>query len=357
MKRLILLSFVMWSVELSAQVVITQSQFPTAGTTIYRNVHNTPMEFDPGVPGPGNVWNYGGLNADTIITYSFIDPSTTPYTADFSNANLAIEVTQGFYAYFNVTNTIAEELGFAGDATALGAPISFDMMGKYNPPLTFMLFPSQLGTSFIDSSIILITLPGSVIQAPFDSVRVKRKTIRNSDFNAAGSLTVNSENWQNALRLHKTEVQIDSFFVKVGQMWMDASSIGFPPSTETQVNYEWYVNGQNFPVLVAYMNAIGDSATSLEFYATGTSKSKANQSVFSVYPNPASDFINISGNVSNVQEVVIYNTLGQKQNISYVIKNQQVEVALNELANGIYIYQVIGKNNKILSTGKFVVEK
>lgn len=357
MKRLILLSFVMWSVELSAQVVITQSQFPTIGTTIYRNVHNTPMEFDPGVPGPGNVWNYGGLNSDTVIIYNFVDPSTTPYASNFSNANLALEVDASLYVYLNVSNSIAEEIGFGGDATALGSPMSFNIVAKHNQPLTIMPFPSQLGTSFIDSSIIQTTLPGSVIQVPFDSVRIKRRIIRNGNFNAAGSLTVNSESWQSALRFHKVETQQDSFFIYSSTFgWQDASAL-VPPSTNTDVTYEWYVNGQNFPVLVAYMNTIGDSATSLEFYATGTSKSKANQSIFSVYPNPASDFINISGNVSNVQEVVIYNTLGQKQNISYVIKNQQVEVALNELANGIYVYQVIGKNNKILSTGKFVVEK
>lgn len=356
MKKIIILSFVMLGWELSAQVVLTQSNFPTAGTTVHRNIDTLKVEFDPGTAGNGNVWNYGGLNADSIAIYNFVNPSSTPYASDFPGANLAITVGNDLYGYLNISNSIAEELGFAGDGASLGAP-GVTFTAKYNQPLTIMPFPAQFGTTFTDSSRVVITLPGSAIGAPVDSVRVKRAINRNGSFDASGSLAVNAENWQNALRFNKNEVTTDSFFVYILGQWQDASGLGAPPSTSNSITYEWYVNGQNYPVFVAEMNAIGDSALSREFYVSGTSKSKASSTIFSVYPNPASDFLHFTGDLTGVQNIVIYNTLGQKQNTSFIIKNQQAEVALNGLSNGIYIYQIIGKDSKIISSGKFVVEK
>ncbi len=361
MKKLFILalSYSFLSLELTAQVVITQSSFPTAGSVIYRNVHKTRMEFDAGSPGTSNVWNYGGLNSDSIATYNFINPNSTPYASSFPGTNLALEIDSAFYAYMKIDNTSASELGFEGDAGSFGLG-GLNIRMQYNKPLTIMPFPSQYGTTFIDSCKGELRLPASAVgisQPGIDSVAIRRYIKRTGNFDASGSLTVNSENWQNALRLRKLEETTDSFFVKLFGTWTDASTLGASPTTENSLSYEWYVNGQNFPVLLADMNTIGDSALTLEFYAPGTAKSKFNANVFSVYPNPASDIIYFNGDMKNVQSVVVYNTVGQKLELNTVIRNNQAEISLNGLTNGIYIYQFIGKDNKIVCSGKFVVEK
>ncbi len=356
MKKLIVLSFIFISWELSAQVVITQSNFPTVGTMIYRNLDTTQVEFDPGTAGPGNVWNYGGLNSDSVLTFNFIDPNSTPYSADYPGSTLAVEMATDLYAFLSVSNAAAEELGFAGDAGSFGlngVTIKF----KYNLPLTMMPFPAQFGTSFVDSAWGEIRIPGSALGQPsIDSIALKRYVKRTANFDATGSLTINSENWQSALRKRIFEESLDSVFLKIFGNWADGSFM-VPPTSSTDLIYEWYVNGQNFPVLVATMNEIGDSALSRQFYAPGTFKSKSVHSVFTVYPNPASNVLYFTGNVANVQSVLVYNTLGQKQEAQFVIKNNQIEVFLNGLSNGIYIYQIVGKDSKIISKGRFVVEK
>ncbi len=356
MKKLIVLSLISLSWKLSAQVVITQSNFPTAGTTVSRNLDTLKVEFDPGTPGPGNTWNYGGLNSDTILTYNFLDASATPYVADYPGSTLALEMATDLYAYFSVTNTAAEELGFGGDAGAFGfsgTTIKF----KYNQPLTFMPFPAQLGTSFVDSASGEVRLPGSAIGLPsIDSVALKRYIKRTGNFDASGSLTVNTENWQNALRYKRLDESKDTVFLKIFGTWTEGSAF-VPPTTNTDLTYEWYVNGHSFPVLIATMNAIGDSALSREFYKPGTAKSKSSNLVFSVYPNPASNVIYFNGNTTNVQSVVIYNMIGQKQEVQAIVKNNQVEISLNGLSNGIYSYQIVGKDSKVISTGKFVIQK
>lgn len=359
MKNFIIVSLVMLSWELSAQVIITQSNFPAPGTTINRNIHRTAMEFDPGVPGPGNVWNYGGLNSDTIVTYIFLNPNSTPYVSDYPNSTLSLEMAPDLFAYIKVDNVSAEELGFAGDAGSMGLS-GVNIKFKYNLPLTIMNFPSQFGSTFVDSAFGEIRLPASAVgitQPGIDSVGIKRYIKRTGNFDATGSLTVNTENWQNALRYKNFEETTDSFFVKFFGTWTDASQLGAQPQSSTNLAYQWFVNGHSYPVLDARMNAIGDSAVSVEFYAPGTSKSKKSSSILNIYPNPASNIIYFNGDFTNVQNILIFNTLGQKQEVQAVIKNQQAEVLLNGLANGIYIYQIIDKNSNIVSTGKFVVEK
>lgn len=357
MKKIIALFLVMLSGKLSAQVVITQSTFPTAGTTVSRGVDTTAREFDPGVAGTTNVWNYGGLNSDSTITYNFINPATTPYVSDYPQSNLSLEIAPDLYQYFKVDNAAAEELGFAGDGGSFGfSGVIFKF--KFNQPLTLMPFPAQYGTNFVDSAYGEIRLAGSDVGQPaIDSVMLKRKVVRTGTFDASGSLTVNTENWQNALRYKKIEVSTDSAFVKILGTWTDASGFGVPPTTNTDLVYQWFVSGQNFPVLIANMNEIGDSAMSIQFYVPVTSKSKNSQTAFSVYPNPASDFIIFNGDFSNNSNILIYNTLGQKQEIQSVVNNHQAEISLKGLANGIYIYQITNKDNQVISTGKFVVEK
>jgi hypothetical protein len=356
MKKISLLVLVLLGFKLSAQVVITQSNFPTAGTTITRNVDKTKVEFNPGVPGPGNVWNYGGLNADTTVTYNFVSPASTPYAAQYPTATLALESAQGLYAYLKVDNAAAEELGFAGDAAALGLP-GVNIKFKYNSPLTFIPFPAQLNTSFVDSAKGEITLPGSAVGAPFDSVKVKRKVVRTGNFDASGSLTVNTQSWQDALRYKRLEQSVDSFFVLFMGNWQDASGLGVPPTSNTDLFYEWYVNGQNYPVLTATMNSIGDSAVTRKFYAPTTSKSSPQTTITNLYPNPASDVLYFTGDFANAQTIVIYNALGQKQDISSLVQPNQITTYVNNLSNGIYSYQILDKNSKVISTGKFVIQR
>jgi len=359
MKRLMILFLATISWELQAQVIITQSNFPTAGTTIYRNVNETAVEFDPGLPGPGNVWSYGGLTSDSMAIYNFINPSATPYASNYPGTNLALEIATDLYAYLNVSNGGATELGFAGDGGAFDFG-GINIVFKYNPELTLMPFPAQYGTNFSGTSKGEIRLPAAALginQPGLDSVMVKRTVTRTGNFDASGSLTVNTEFWQDALRYRKFDEIVDSFFVQFFGNWIDASALGASPMSSTELTYEWYVNGHNFPVLTAEMNAIGDTALTREYYAPGTSKSKNKNTVFTLYPNPASNVIYFSGDLTNVQSIVVYNTLGQKLDYEAITNNNQIEISLNGFSNGIYIYQVIDKDSKVLSSGKFMVEK
>lgn len=75
-----------------------------------------------------------------------------------------------------------------------------------------------------------------------------------------------------------------------------------------------------------------------------------------VYPNPATNFINIVINEININHITISNTLGQTIFKKQLAQNNQQNIQLNisSLPPGIYIIQATGKNNS--ATTKFIKE-
>jgi len=74
-----------------------------------------------------------------------------------------------------------------------------------------------------------------------------------------------------------------------------------------------------------------------------------NQNQFSIYPNPANDFINITSQTSGDKNVAVYDILG-KQVIS-TITSERVDIS--SLTNGVYIVKI--SQNGVSSTKKLVV--
>jgi Secretion system C-terminal sorting domain len=67
----------------------------------------------------------------------------------------------------------------------------------------------------------------------------------------------------------------------------------------------------------------------------------------SIFPNPATEYIRLSDDES-VRSVSISNMLGRKIRTFDVSKADHYDIA--DLPNGLYLIQIIGKNNKVLTT-------
>src|SRR6185436_4653666 len=86
----LLLSAFLFSTFLSAQVTLT---YPTHGIVV--GDVSTVFDVNPtgvnlGSPGTGQTWNFSTINIYTNFeTDTFLDPSTTPYAANFPTSNLA----------------------------------------------------------------------------------------------------------------------------------------------------------------------------------------------------------------------------------------------------------------------------
>ncbi len=67
----------------------------------------------------------------------------------------------------------------------------------------------------------------------------------------------------------------------------------------------------------------------------------------SVFPNPATEYIKLSDDDA-IRSVSISNMLGRKMRTFEVVKGEHYDIG--DLPNGLYLIQIVGKNNKILAT-------
>jgi hypothetical protein len=83
----------------------------------------------------------------------------------------------------------------------------------------------------------------------------------------------------------------------------------------------------------------------LAFTASAQTDKRSPQ--ISVYPNPATEYIKLSDDDA-IRSVSISNMLGRKVRSFEVVKGDHYEIA--DLPNGLYLIQIVGKNNKVLAT-------
>jgi hypothetical protein len=69
--------------------------------------------------------------------------------------------------------------------------------------------------------------------------------------------------------------------------------------------------------------------------------------VLSIYPNPATEYIAVN-HEEFVKNIYVFNLVGRKMRNFEVEKGERYEIG--DLPNGLYVVQLIGKDNKVLTT-------
>lgn len=75
-----------------------------------------------------------------------------------------------------------------------------------------------------------------------------------------------------------------------------------------------------------------------------------------LYPNPVSSIINFKVNNGAVKRIVLYDILGKKIK-SIEVESMVTSISTDGFQNGLYFYQLTGKENEVISTGRFSVKK
>lgn len=88
---------------------------------------------------------------------------------------------------------------------------------------------------------------------------------------------------------------------------------------------------------------------------TAPSSFRYHKKMLKVFPNPATEYIQLEDASQSVATIVIYNIVGKK------IKTFQVEDGkkyyLDRFAKGMYLVQLVGSDNKTISTQRLNVRK
>lgn len=318
------------SINVNSQTITATGSTPLAGEVIN---FVTTTYFAPGSSGAGQTWNFSSLNG-TPGTGTYTAASSTPYAASFPSANLAF-VNGTTYAYY-LTSASAYQ-GYGSYSTSATMP--------YSNPEDILHFPFALSNTYTDPFV------ASFVSGGYTFLREGSTTVT---ADGTGTITTPSGTYTNALRVH---------FV---QNYTDSTSISGNPYIITYNNdqYIWYKEGTHYSIASTF-NLVSTAGTFtgghyLVSTSLGIEEDLESMNNINLFPNPASQIVNLNYTLENSSEVKIsvFNIAGQEvyseQMINGVAGENFNEINVSSFETGTYFVRF--QSNESVVTKKLIVE-
>ncbi len=348
MKYFLLSSFILQSLLFSAQITITTSDLPQADDVLVTQAATLLQEVDLEQSGEDQTWYFGdeilqSLEQNTEVNcvdvdgtpfaYQFLfnNPFDPEHNSDFAFGVESFEVgTLTFEDAYQYYQNNSQHYAMTGMGVSISgiplAAVANDVDMIYQLPLEY----TGTNTSNTEMQFEIPTLGFWGLTQ-----------IRTYEVDGWGVLVINDLNID-VLRYRSVINATDSIF-------SEAFGLGFNfPRPET-IEYKWLSPDYNVPVL--QINTSGGFVTSVqtaEIFEVGVEEIESN---FSIYPNPANDFIVLS-NESASAEIIVTDMQGRTVHSSNTYGTSKLDVS--DFANGVYCIALV--SNAGTTTQMFVKE-
>ena len=347
--KLLFSSFVIAALSVNAQITITTADMPLAGQS-YISANDTNVT-SVGSAGANQTWNFAAWANHTTDTVQFVGASSLPGFSFFPTATIGNN-NGGSSVFMKNSTSSFDILGFYADFGY--GPMAL----PFSPVQKFISFPSTYLTAYTGVSKYVIKIAGG--QPGLDSLKIKSSNTYSSNIDAWGSVTTPANSNVSTLRQKYVEISRDSTFLKpTGQGWILAPSSGGNPNprVDTTNSYRWWSNTKKFPIaeITAKGNNVVTKGSYLLITTVGVKENSIAKNELSVFPNPATDKINITG-ISTESFVLIFDVNGKLMETTR-LKKSNTSINTSEYQSGIYFYKVVALNGNAIGNGKFVVSK
>ena len=304
MKKLLLITLVAFSINAIAQPVLKYNSNHSIGTqSIMYMITGSTTQLQQ--TGGDQLWD---LSLNTLTqggNFDFVDPTTTPFGADYSKANLCFKQTvtgKGVsYTYLIDSPTELNAIADNINTTKPNVWIKYDKIVQY---------PLNYTNSYVVSR-----------QSTTGAVETSTRT-----YDAYGTLMINGKIYTKVIRVTKTPGN---------SIWFITSPVMFPILIQGNSSSYFY----NEPTVF-----------------TGTADfTSMNQ--MAVYPNPAKNKFIVelpNFDLPNKLNLNLLNVFGQEIK-QVAINSTLTTIDIQNLAPGMYIYQ-IKDENKVMKSDKIIVE-
>lgn len=328
--------------SLNAQVVLDSSDIAGPGAEFWVATDDAPdMMIQPGDAGTGQEWDFSTLIDVNTDTSYVMYPNQTPYPTAFPTATLAArDLSEGVstYTYLNKYENYIEGIG-----TVMPNPVnpSQSLIIPFNTGAIVIGFPSQLGTTKNDYTVVKIGMKGSDIGQPsIDSVRVTQYMWATTTVDAEGILTT-PYGVYNTLRFfekgYDTSI-IDLKYPFIG--WQN-----YQTSNDSSYNYKWWAKGIGKELVSMDYDSINLTVTEVKWLTSNpvSVRTVAKNNV-EIYPNPCADYLAINGVKLN-SEIKLTDMSGRIVKVESAVYNNP-KVSMNDLNAGVYFIQYTTIDNK-----------
>lgn len=315
-----------------AQPTITDSWQPGVGETY--NFVMVDQNFTFPTAGANQTWDYSNINLGSSLVHDFIDASTTPYAANFPNADMAYSPAgSGSYIYYEATATAFNDWGLQNAQTDV----------TYSNPLSYLIFPITYGDIETDNA------SGTIVGG-----MGTRTTDLEMEGYGYGSLTLPTGTLNNILCVKVTQDITDDY----GSIDQSSSSVSY---IFVSTSEKYIIFSLNELVQPTQTNRYGFVKSN---YVGLNDETAAGEISTSVYPNPVNKGENFNISIDskesrtvniNVVDVTgkVVNAIGSK---SLTTGSNNVSVESDALDAGIYFVNISTDNNAFNSTVKMIVK-
>lgn len=319
-----------------ASAQITQSNEPTIGASINLYVIDTLASEMDNVTGSGVTWDYsmyGGYGGNLMKTLQILDPASTPNGSSYNTSTVATSLQDGLTRFSNSTSTGASSQGYVFNEVTFGE-VKLILDGD---EAQIAAYPMNLGDQVNDpySGTLHYSLSGS----PQTST-----TIGNikTTFDGEGTLKLADGNDYLNVKRIKT---VDSATAAI-------QFLGNATLVRKQYDYYHYATS-NLPIFsIVYFkmslqgspNPITDTKIVLSSILptgfVGVEEENCASCETKVYPNPASNYLNVS--VAEDANVSVFSMTGQEVLTTRLVKGSNTKIDVSEFNQGVYLVKIEG---------------
>lgn len=343
-KPLLLMATVIASYSFG-QITIGQYDVVGSGDMVTQNNDTMPTMAIP-ADGAGMTWDFSSLQNHSQNTLSFGAASWFSNASYFPDATLGANDGNGFEIFLIKDAASLRMIGFAGDLFGTG-----DRHMYLNPGDDIIQFPANYNDSYTTNSVQTFSFPGSDVGAPVDSIVNKRYTTKNVSIDGWGSVTTPYGTFE-ALKINTVSDYYDSTWV-----YMFGVAQLFDNSMGTDYSAAFWSDDPStgFPLVeLSHNNADTIYSASWLNSAPTAGGSELSGVVVELYPNPASDVVNIHMGLGAEGELTVVDMNGKLIYTGIVNDGTKVDVA--EWNEGSYLYQIKDASGSV-SSGSLVVKR
>ena len=334
---LLLFCFAMTSATF-AQIIIDQSDMPSAGNSYVRANGNLFTDLDFTQTGEDQIWDYSTLEStgltvtdcisisETPFLYQFLfnNPLSPNYQATHAVAGEGIDLGLGFtldefFQFNKVSATALSAVGYG--ATLSGVPVP----SGTNPIDVIYSLPMTMNSTHQNYSEWLIEVP--------ETAAYQLKQTRSYVVDGYGTLILPDGEYE-ALRLTMNIEAIDSIYI-------NQFNFGFEIPRNT-VEYQWLTLDEGLPVL--QVNTLLGATTSISYKTNDVPDNilQQNNKSISIYPNPIQNSLFIDHAEIGARYEII--DLQGRKISSGTVDAPLFYIDLSALSTGSYVINVFGQS-------------
>jgi hypothetical protein len=350
---LILITLASFAYNAAAQISINHTDFQPAGKTYISQTITAEKlsQFNKGGSGENQHWDFSTLKKaegtpDTLI---FVNPAQTPWFNNFPTSTFAETRDAGDFSFYQQSASGIDIIG----ETGLG------LAGKFNPPLTFIKFPMNFGSSNRSTGQLIIKDSTSQSGPLMDSVRIVVDIIHEYVADGWGTIKTPGGSFD-VLRIASKTISVSEtqLHFKTG-MWTSLDD----KQVNASSSYSWYAKGYGSDIFTVNFDrdSTWSKLTSVEWLESvsdnvvlGTD-TKMSEAEINISPNPSrGSFIVVAGNASPVTSVFVYNAMGAEVK-SFNSSGNVMPYEVSDLEDGLYTLKI--STEKDITTEKLVIRK